>query len=152
MVPLTVASKGVFYSNVIRDQSTASYLAQEAIEFIRHERDAQGLSLGGTWDAFLAQFADCFSSEGCIVDPTHPVPDKRIGACAGACPVVRISSTTTPIAYGHMLTWAQTPFTRTVFMNAIGTTEAKVSVVMSWATNGTSRTFEVTTYLLSWQK
>lgn len=158
-VPLTIASKGVLYSNVIRDQSTASYLAQEAIEYIREQRDNQSLAIGGSW-AFFAntQFGPCSFPNSCTVD----VITTNITTCTSRCPVMRqnlTSATSSQLAYAYgndilnEATWAPTKFTRSITMTEIVPgKEMKVVVTVNWQTNGVAKQFSLYEYLTNWQK
>jgi prepilin-type N-terminal cleavage/methylation domain-containing protein len=46
--PLTIASRSLNSALIAKDQMTAQYLAQDAIEYIRYARDTNSLS-GGDW-------------------------------------------------------------------------------------------------------
>lgn len=161
LVPLTIASKGILYSNIIRDQSTASYLAQEAIEYVRQQRDNQALVIngGGSWANVLSQFSDCTGGKYCTID----VVTETVSPCASGGTVCAplnqdlASPITDPTAYayGYNPAWTPTKFTRSISI-ADDTTmpnhEAKITVIMSWLTNGVARQFAIYEYITNWQK
>jgi len=66
VVPLTIGSKAFAYSNFVRDQSTASYLAQEAMEYVRLLRDNASLdpSTIDAWGDFKSSVSDCNAGRG----------------------------------------------------------------------------------------
>ena len=83
VTPLSIASQAMVYSATARDQIIASNLAQEAIDFIRNERDRSALNNPGPipnrFDNFLDKFGVytspstyCFSSAGCAIDVRRP--------------------------------------------------------------------------------
>lgn len=56
--PLVIVSQALKSSYFSRDQITAYYLAQEAIEYIRNKRDNQGLNASATADDWALNFTD----------------------------------------------------------------------------------------------
>jgi len=86
---LTLAISGAFFAansalvaaNIARDQLTASYLAQEGIEYVRWVRDDGYLTAynaGGSdistvaWNNFLEAITPCRTTT-CTLDPTLPM-------------------------------------------------------------------------------
>jgi prepilin-type N-terminal cleavage/methylation domain-containing protein len=83
VTPLSIASQAMVYSATARDQIIASNLAQEAIDFIRNERDRSALNVIATNPArfqdFLSKFGSysgtlsyCYITAGCAVDVQKP--------------------------------------------------------------------------------
>lgn len=68
--PLSIANKGLFSSLYSRDQITAYYLAQDAMEFIRNTRDSNLLN-GYSWDSSIK--GQCGDGKTCQVDTTSGV-------------------------------------------------------------------------------
>ena len=63
--PLTIASKGLVAAVGSRDQVIASYIAQDALEYIKNMRDDALLVNSSTgWGTFLSNFstANCTTS------------------------------------------------------------------------------------------
>ncbi len=151
VVPLTIGSKAFTYSHFVRDQSVASYLAQEAMEYIRLQRDDAFVdySIGPSspWENFKGSVSSCGSSGGCIVD----VYEKEITACGSVCPPIFLQ------ADGQYLysPVSSKSFVRTVKVTFSGSgvfERARVEVNVSWNTNGVdTREFSVINYLTSWQ-
>lgn len=150
VVPLTIGSKAFAYSNFVRDQSTASYLAQEAVEYIRLQRDnasLQALPFTDAWESFSVKVKDC-DSDGCTVD----VENDSIKLCESACGALYVQPSG---KYGYTASSLSKGFTRTVKVTFEGVgalRRAKVSVDVAWNTNGIDkRNFEVIDYLTPWQ-
>ncbi|MFZ2151799.1 MAG: type II secretion system protein [Minisyncoccia bacterium] len=156
VVPLTIGSKAFAYSNFVRDQSAASYLAQEAIEFVRLARDNTSLG-GGGWTDFKLLVGTCLANpddtnyEGCYFNAQEVSPS--FAKCDLECPSLYQQADGTYI-YDVSSNKA---FVRSVeiLIEGEGTPleRARVDVTVFWTTNGiTERIFEVTDYLTPWQK
>ncbi len=160
--PLVIAQKGISSAIYARDQITAFYLAQEAVEYIRNIRDTNRIQ--NIW--WLRQF--CGVSSCTQVNDTYKIdttyanfnqtPDgtpkpEAIEPCVGTCPV--LSFDTVNKLYGYSSgggTWAPTIFTRTISINNTSKPdEAEISVSISWKTNlfSPERVFTVKEYLFN---
>ena len=91
--PLTIASRGLNAALIAKDQTTASYLAQDAIEYVRAVRDTNRL-LGGDWltgaggSGAITNLSGCIS-QNCIVDSLdykNPGTYFSPTTCSGTCP------------------------------------------------------------------
>lgn len=156
--PLVFVSASVSYGRTAKYETTATYLAQEAIEALRNERDRATLN-GGGWGGFLSALgspsASCFSASGCLVDVAaqleSPAAAPLISACSGACSILYKNSITNLYSYRSSPPWAPTTFTRTVKVVSIDANELKITSIVSWATTtGTSQT-TLTEFLRNWQ-
>jgi Tfp pilus assembly protein PilV len=71
VTPMTIAQKGLSSAMYSKDQMTASFLAQDAIEFIKNKRDEIGLVIGGgiredkDW---LNSISGCTDDNNCDID------------------------------------------------------------------------------------
>lgn len=163
--PLTIASKSLQATLIAKDQDTAIYLAQDAIEYIRFARDTNRLS-GGDWltgsggGANVVNFTPCISTNGsaaCYFDSLGNNPNVII-ACSGACPVIMYDSGNDYFTYaatgGNV---SATVFTRTVqIITPVGgnsnEVEAIASTTVSWSdTAGLTRQVQVREDLFNWQ-
>lgn len=73
VAPMTLAQRGLNGAMYARDQVTAFYLAQEAVEFIRNTRDNnnfEGRSGGNLWLSGLDGVSSCKEPMVCGVDVT----------------------------------------------------------------------------------
>src|SRR5579864_4923963 len=79
--PLTIASKGIQATTLAKDQDSAFYLAQDAIEYVRWARDTN--TLGNTnWLEGTINLTPCVSTDGsasCQIDTLK----STISACNG---------------------------------------------------------------------
>ena len=93
--PMVFAQQSLRAAKLSRDQVTAFYLAQDAIEFVKHVRDEN--SLAAPRDEWLAGLEECFSDESVETDGCQvSVPEwssgdtaAAVSACAvaGDCPL-----------------------------------------------------------------
>jgi len=174
VVPLTIGSKAFAYSNFVRDQSTASYLAQEAMEYVRLLRDNASLNLSPTndaWNNFKQSVSNCNSgpadtNRGChfLVDyedySTTEIQQclessgnsAEVTGASSGCPTMFLQEDGT-YTYGP---GSGRSFVRTIqtFVEGSGTPleRMRVTVTLSWNTNGINeRNFSVINYLTPWQ-
>ncbi|HEY0907943.1 MAG TPA: type II secretion system protein [Candidatus Paceibacterota bacterium] len=160
--PLLIAQKGIGSAIYARDQITAFYLAQEAVEYIRNVRDTNRIQ--NIW--WLRQFcgeSPCTTVNGTYkIDTTYanfnddssgaPKPGA-ISLCSGTCPTLSFDTDRKLYGYsGGVGTWVPTIFTRTITINnSAMADQAEISVSISWNTNLFSpvRTFTVKEYLFN---
>src|SRR3989344_79302 len=107
--PLTIVSKGLIAALVSKDQITAFFLAQDAVEYVRFVRDTNRL-LGGDWITGVGgspagvDLSSCLTINGigCYVDTTGtgsvaPVPT----VCGGVCPIMKYDSNNKRFTYSQ---------------------------------------------------
>jgi prepilin-type N-terminal cleavage/methylation domain-containing protein len=141
--PLTLGSQGLTSSRIARDQVTATYLIQEAIEYARNTRDTNILS-GNGWLTGL----DACVTGSCRID----VPQDTVAACTGTCPVLNYNSVTGIYGYTSGSNWTATKFRRTVTLqHTVNNVEAFIVVTVAWQDGLVSRTISADEYLLNWQ-
>ncbi len=168
--PLTVAGRALVAAQNARDQLTASYLAQEGIEYVRAARDREFLiarEAGGSdvtaraWQAFApsgGSFAHCEIStdpnQACTLDP-------YLAASAGG-PAALVScsvSTCGPLYVNSLGQYRQsntnggvvTSYTRTIQGTLVSANNLKVTSTVKWVSRGTSYQATVTSNLTPWQ-
>lgn len=90
---MTVVSDSLFTARYSRNQITAIYLAQEASDFIRNDRDNY-FFIGdpGNWQSFVDKYSPCFSEDGCYFEVLEALQQE--GPIIGQC---NNNSTGTPI-------------------------------------------------------
>ena len=147
--PLTIATKGLSSALLARDQITAFYLAQEAIEFARNRRDSYALLLKTqeSKNGFLYDFSGCVDGGECMIDTINSSVDK----CNGDCDKLLYDSTTG--FYVHRPTGATETsiFRRSLSFETVNQNEVAATVVMEWTTRLFSRTFTLRENILNWQ-
>lgn len=63
---MSVLASGISNTNYAKNKTTASYLAQEGIEYVRNMRDSYVLRLGSSgWNQFRSNFDSCNSGSEC---------------------------------------------------------------------------------------
>ncbi len=166
--PLTIASKGLTSTLIAKNQFTAFYLAQDAMEQVRFLRDSACLAAGGsecpsgTW---LSGLPNCVSTDGsatCYLDSLASNPTSP-QSCGGTCPVMRYDTANGYFNYNadvNNLNLIDTPqqFIRTVKVvndpNPSGPSpdEAVVTVTVSWSDNPTvTHSITVLENIFRWQ-
>lgn len=162
VAPMSLAAQSLAAAYYARDQITAFFLAQEAIEAVRSVRDAQ-----------ILEIAQNTGSEG--VDLFGPVPlgnvpftidageveaDQAITTCNGTCPPLQTDGT----LYGYYDNppvnpppagsgWQNSNFTRTVkaaYVNG-DEDEIRLTVTVTWKTGAfQERSFSISENLYRW--
>jgi prepilin-type N-terminal cleavage/methylation domain-containing protein len=139
--PLIIAQKGIASAIYSRDQVTAFYLAQEAVEYIRNVRDTNANN-GVDWKTGLA---NCIS-QSCAIDATHSALDIDGNPDASAVKAVTPGPSELPISiektsglygYSTAVGWTPTLFKRTVSISMPGGSDGPemiLSVKVSWNT------------------
>jgi len=139
--PLFIAQQSFTSAATARDRTTASFLAQEGVEYVRSVRDHNYLANNANW---LDGLTPCISGN-CTLDtsvPTYP----SIDSCSGTCPVLQ---QTTAGLFGYQ-SGIDTRFTRIVSMTQVQAHEVLVEVEVSWTDRGTTRKVEVQERLFNW--
>ncbi len=157
--PLVIASKGLDSAIYAKDQITAFYLAQEAIEYVRNVRDTNRIT-GAAWlnglDACLPDASG--NLQPCEIDArkTDFTSPGAIQVCpVGTCDPLTFDADNTSSWYGMYGYGIGNPtkFTRTITIDnrAGASKQAAVSVTIAWNTNLFSppRTFTVQEYLFN---
>ena len=140
--PLTVAYQSLSNSKNIKNQTTAIFLAQDAMEFMKNLRDSNALA-GNAW---LITIGTC--STECTVDTT----DGSISTppCGSSCPVLKFDSATG--LYGHDPSWVDTRFRRTVMVESISGNEALITVNITWGSGVQAKSLIVTDNIFDWHE
>jgi len=140
--PLTLASYSIRSASLSQNQLTAFYLAQEAMEYVKNQRDNNVLR-GVDW---LDKISPCENPKGCTVD----IPYNDIQPCPdGGCPKMRYSSDT---GFYHQNTsfGAESLFTRKIKLDNVSSYEEKVSITISWAEKFGARSFTLEENIFNW--
>ncbi len=165
--PLFTANRALVAAEIARDELTASYLAQEGVEYVRAMRDDTYLSAyqAGGSGASAAAWTDFLtgSSAGSVTPCRTAVctldPARSMGAGSGfalePCP----GGTCSPLYLVNNIYTEQgglsgaevTPFTRTIQVSDISANEVRVVSQVSWTFHGSPYQITVTDHLTPWQ-
>lgn len=138
--PITIASKGIASAVFARDQITAFYLAQEAVEFIRNKRDENNLK-GNAWTEGLE---DCLYGKVCTIDSKN----NEINECSGGvCPVLKYDADTAFYSYDN---GEDSNFKREIRLVTINVKEIAITTTLSWSSGAISKSFTVKEHILDW--
>lgn len=160
--PLTGASRAIVLAQISRDQLTASYLAQEGIEYVRAMRDdaylnayrSGGSTISATaWNDFLTgasawSITQCISRT-CTLDPARAMgygTNFALNAYAGNSPLYLSNG-----IYTQQVLGTKTVYTRTVQASAISANEELVTSTVTWSFHNAPYTVTVVDHLTPWQ-
>jgi prepilin-type N-terminal cleavage/methylation domain-containing protein len=147
---LLIASRTLIISNVAREQVTAIYLAQEALEAVRSVRDNNALTGTADWLNGLRTYVDGNAFRVDMVAVAGSVTITSCGGGAGACPVLNYNSASRLYQY---VSGSASEFRRSVEIDSIPGTADQVRVIatISWTMGPFTRTFTASDYLYNWQ-
>lgn len=149
--PLTIASRSLIAATVAKDQVTAYYLAQDAIEYVRFVRDTNKLE-DEPWFNGLSLCTSGDGTSACYIDTAA----GTITSCTGG-------NCSSPIRYdtdSSVRRFSYTSGTNTIFRRSVIITnplggissEANVTVAVSWVgMGGQTRTVTVQENMYDWQ-
>ncbi len=135
--PLTIAQKGLMASIYARDQSVATFLAQDAMEFVKNYRD-NNIREGRDW---LEGLDDCLTLNYCSVDTT-------VGTITNpaSLPLYRTSN-----GFRTAGT-AKSQFSRKFSVEQLQDgIEARVTVIVSWTTGTIQNVVTIEDYIFNVQ-
>jgi prepilin-type N-terminal cleavage/methylation domain-containing protein len=141
--PLSIASKGLQIALVAKDQTTAYYLTQDAIEYARFARDTNRLQApSGNWlvgsGGTSTDLSPCVSADGsalCYFDSLDLAP-TRPTACSGSCPVLYYDPNNHYFTYNANAPTMPTAYTRSVSITTPSggnNSEAAITVTVTWS-------------------
>lgn len=141
--PLTIASKGLASAFLARDQITAFYLAQDAVEFVRNTRDENILSSANWLSGFPNTTGLPF---------TVDTSDGEMEACSsGVCAPLDYNPATNFYSQNDS-GGSESDFTRIVTITSLNTNEIVIEVTVEWSAGIFERTFSVKENLFNWQQ
>lgn len=151
VAPMALATQSLATAYYARDQITAFYLAQEAIEAVRAIRDAQILQIAqSTGGSQIDLFGPIpLGNQPFTVDAREADPGQAIELCNTTCGPLQTDGT----LYGYNASWADSNFTRTVSAALVGSgqDELRLSVVVKWKTGAfKERSFSISENLYRW--
>jgi prepilin-type N-terminal cleavage/methylation domain-containing protein len=145
LAPMRIVSQSIKAATFSREQLTAVFLAQEALEAVQRDRDNSAIaSPDDTWGWFGALPSACTDGDtGCDYDAVN----ETFVPCNGdACRLYFDEDAGDGFFYSHDDSGGITsPFTRTLFLSEDNQTgEAEVTAVVSWYSSIVDDTVNVT--------
>lgn len=168
--PLTTASRAIVASQIAGEQLTASYLAQEGIEYVRMMRDDEYIhyyaandptASADAWNDFITAGTNTSSIKGCVSPLTcllDPV-ERGMGTGSGFALQPCSGNSCTPLYLASGLYTQRsdlggavvTPYTRTVTAVTVSATEESIVSTVSWSFHSQAYSVTVTDQLTPWQ-
>lgn len=139
--PLELAARAIGYSNMSRNQITASYLAQEAMEYVRNKRDTSRQA--GNISNWLADsgLTNCNLPNGCKIDVIY----DDISQCTANCAPIKYDSSN---GYYNYSTGQDTSFVRIIKISSPAyQEEKKIEVLVKWQEKFGEKSFVLIQYL-----
>lgn len=141
---ISILASGISNTNYAKEKMTASYLAQEGIEYMRNMRDtyvlynAAGAQAG--WDAFNTKLVNssCTLSSGCLFSDQNMDYNSHsqqmatvqvLFSCGSPCSPLKYDSSTGKYGYASGVA---SSFTRKITATAVDANQIKVSSTVSW--------------------
>ena len=159
----TAAQSGIQNSTVAKDQTTAFYLAQEVMEYIKNVRDENALhsikfpDAPRSWLHGIASVAGdpCHFGKVCKID----IPLKTVTNCGSAaittnppnlCPVIKQDPVTN--LFGYFSGWTDTRFKIEIQLrNIVSDVEVEVVITISWVSRAGAKFFQASETLFNRQ-
>jgi type II secretory pathway pseudopilin PulG len=163
---LGLIASSLFSARYAKNDITANYLIQEALDYIRNDRDTVAFQRygGGDWASFQTKYSNngCFSGTGCYMEPSL----NTISACSGAigggfgsigCPVFKYDeAATNKDFYTYQNVGVNSNFKRQVTMVVNPTInnpdEIDIKVTVEWLNGSLVRSRSSRISLLNWQR
>ncbi|PIT96853.1 hypothetical protein COT82_00920 [Candidatus Campbellbacteria bacterium CG10_big_fil_rev_8_21_14_0_10_35_52] len=145
--PMTIASKSLSSAMFSRDQITAFYLAQEAVEFVRNARDENNIQGNENW--LDGDINICRNGNVCTIDIIETL-GNQIKQCiggTGSCPVLKYDDN---INFYTYKSGADSKFTREIQLTEINNREEEIKVTLSWETGFLNKNFVVKENIFDW--
>lgn len=151
---MVVLAAGIYNTNYAKNKITASYLAQEGIEYIRNMRDTYGLYTAETrkdWNDFKAKLASCNSGNECgIDDSVAPIDVKKCNQLNKCELFFNIDNGSYNSSVG-----ADSGFVRKIWMETVNPgnqDEVKIYSAVSWTQNFASYNITFSENLFNWME
>jgi len=124
---LSLLSNSIGTSKVVSDQYVGSYLAAEGIEIVKHMLDSNAASINRSFTDGISQFGVAYEVD---YSSSQLIPSTNR--------FLRFGSPVASQSRYNYSTGAQTPFRRTVVLEAVGGSldEIKVTSTVTWTSRG----------------
>ncbi len=169
---LTLTTDSLFSSNYAKNESTAVYLAQEAMDYIRNDKDTTASVNGNAdWGSFLNHYREsstdpntkCYSENGCMIDAMDWDFTQSVRECGSiapwgdvTCDVFSYHDDATMEEYYDYDLAGGTPsnFKRQIKMKLTGggggVDELQVTVIVEWRNGTLVKSYVLRSSLLNW--
>lgn len=165
---MSVVASSLFASRYSRDEITVNYLLQEAVDFIRNDRDSavfsylDAASVDEMWEKFIDKYNVCIEeNQGCTIDVYAGTKDPSssfVKKCDSdsffnetTCPPFFYQDDSESSIYNYEETGSKTSFRRKIFFK-VGDNrdEIMVKATVYWLNGNTVKSRSLQTSLLKW--
>lgn len=163
---MTVVSDSLFATKYARDEITANFLLQEAIDFVRNDRDTRvflntDYDINTAWNNFYAIYdiAECENiTTGCTLD-VHVPSGSNVFSCSNdSCRYLYLDETASSGSFyltsnhpGGISGKTRTNFKRTLTVVNQGEDQLLVTAKVDWKNGNLNKSRILTTTLSKWQ-
>lgn len=172
---MVIVADSLFSARYAKDEITANYLLQEAVDYIRNDRDTIVFLRNGSeaqedetdmyWNNFINKYNSCISQDGCYLN----VSEKEIERCNDSgtgndnkCPFLYYNDKNTSENYFYAgfesddiipTGFVKTNFQRKVFFKKDDDNDGViVTVTLNWKNGGVPIERTLSTVLMYWNK
>jgi Tfp pilus assembly protein PilV len=134
--PMSVAQNSLKASFLARDQISAFYLAQDAIEYLKNEKDTNMIKKisDDTQEIFSSNYMTNCSIKPCAIDTTRS--SSAVSTCpSGSCAPLCFDQVTQNYKTSGSSCSTLSKFTREVYMKNGESGEYIITVVIRWKSN-----------------
>lgn len=163
---MTVVSDSLFATKYARDEITANYLLQEAIDFVRNDRDTSVFlnvenDINTAWTNFYTKYTNVGcnnTSVGCTIDVNVPSGSNIFTCSSDDCRYLYLDETATSNSFyltnnhpSGKSGKTRTNFKRTLTVVSEGDDQLVVTAKVSWKNGNLNKSRVLTTTLSKWQ-
>ncbi|MFA6524292.1 MAG: prepilin-type N-terminal cleavage/methylation domain-containing protein [Candidatus Paceibacterota bacterium] len=139
---MVILGQGISDTGYAKKKMTATYLAQEGIEYMRNMRDTFSIS-GLGWDEFKNKLTLASCDIGCYFDAE--VPDEVISCENGSCHHLLYDSGKYNYYFG-----VDSGFVRSVRVDGVNEDEIKITSTVSWGQESGAYSIVFSESLFNW--
>jgi hypothetical protein len=162
---MTIVANSLFSARFAKDEITVNYLLQEAVDYIRNDRDTSMFLKGEDTNKFLEDYVNCGAPNGCYFDVPSMILDGGVSAyfCEEECNPFYYDQNKDPDDVGpfyisyivdtDVTNMLKTNFRRKVIVTKEPTSnEIKIKVTVNWVNGGLPMERSLSTSLLNWRQ
>ena len=139
-------------STLVKDQTTAFFLIQEGMEYIKNIRDENALkNINGGANTWITGLDNCLTNKTCSID-SFAKSVAYCGVAIDSCPALNQNSSTKLYGYTSGAGWSNTVFKRGIqITDVVANQEVRVTIRVTWTDRGQSKYVEVSQSLFNRQ-
>lgn len=156
---MNVVTSSLFAAKYAKDEITVNYLLQEAIDYIRNDRDTIFLSSenpGDSWGIFLDRYTICNTSGDCYIDILSGWGPQSCSSLGADCTTLYYNSdpSTNQAFYTHDKSISgavKSKYKREIEVKNSSSDEVDIKVTVKWNNGSLAKERTLKTSLLKWQ-